>query len=208
MYNDITGIILAGGRSKRMGRNKALLPFRDVSIIDHIAGIMKSLFKNVIMITNEPEEYDFIQLEKYKDIIPKKGPLSGIHSGLIHTNTEKNFIISCDIPLITSEIISYIIEYPTNKPITVVKADGFIQQLCGVYDKSCYTKAEELLTKEENTTGKSKCKVLSLIDELGAEIIHEETIPCYREGMYLNINSMEDYNKMLQIVSKKEINSK
>ncbi|RPI17713.1 MAG: molybdenum cofactor guanylyltransferase [Ignavibacteriae bacterium] len=200
MYNNITGIILAGGKSLRMGTNKALLPFRDTTIIEYIAGIMKSLFKNVIIITNSPEEYEFIDLKKFEDIISQKGPLSGIHSGLTYSNTDKNFIISCDIPLITPELISYIIEYPTKKPITVVKADGFVQQLCGVYDKSCLTNANELLLKlDENSTGKSKCKVLALIENIGAEIINSEAIPCYKDGMFLNINRIEDYKKAFNV---------
>lgn len=197
MYNDITGIILAGGESKRMGRNKALLPFGDITIIGHISRLMISLFKDVIIITNNPEEYDFIDLKKYNDIISQKGPLSGIHTGLIHSNNEKNFIISCDIPLITGDMISHIAEYKTSKPITVVKADGFIQQLCGVYYRTCINKAEELLSVIETKEVKSKCKVLSLIDEVGAEIINSDTIACYKKGTFLNVNRIEDYNKLM-----------
>jgi molybdopterin-guanine dinucleotide biosynthesis protein A len=200
MYNDITGIILAGGKSSRMSVNKALLPFGKTSIIEHINGIMKSLFNNVLLITNQPEEYDFIDLVKHKDIIPQKGPLSGIHSGLFHSYTKKNFIISCDIPLITPELISYIIEHPTIKPITVLKADGFIQQLCGVYDKSCISAAEELLQQEEITPhGKNKCRVLLLIDKLDADIINAESIPSYKAGMFLNVNTKEDYENMMTL---------
>ena len=66
---------------------------------------MNSLFERVIMITNTPEEYSFINIPMYKDIFEYKGPLAGIHSGLTNSSTEQNFIISCDTPLMKENMI-------------------------------------------------------------------------------------------------------
>ncbi len=94
IYSDITGIILAGGKSTRMGENKSLLSLNGKTVIERVVDLMKSIFKEVILITNTPEEYDFIKIPKYKDIFEYKGPLAGIHSGLTHSNTEKKL---CDL---------------------------------------------------------------------------------------------------------------
>ncbi len=75
----------------------------------------------------------------YEDIYKQRGPIAGIHSGLLNSTTDNNFIISCDIPLMTHEIIQYIIEYKTEYPITVCKVDGYIQQLAGKYSKITFT---------------------------------------------------------------------
>ena len=202
MYKNITGIILSGGKSTRMGENKSLMKLGDRTVIEHTLHLMQSLFLEVILITNTPEEYDFLNIPLYEDIYKYRGPLAGIHSGLLNSKTEENFIISCDIPLITKEIIKYIIDYDTPHPITVCRADGFIQQLAGKYSKSLMPKIEALLKIEEDETRdsnqkKRKCKVHSLLDLVGSEIIEAKELDFYNEGIFLNMNRQEDYRKIL-----------
>lgn len=84
MYKDITGIILAGGKSKRMGLNKSFLKVGEVTMIERTTELMKSLFERVILITNTPDEYKFLGIEMFEDIYKNVGPLAGIHSGLSH----------------------------------------------------------------------------------------------------------------------------
>lgn len=202
MYNDITAIILAGGKSLRMGENKALLQLNGKSIIMHISHLMLTLFQRVILITNDPDKYDFLGLESYKDIYPGKGPLGGIHAGLKYSKTEKNFIVSCDIPLVTGELIKFLTEYETIQPVTIARAEEYIQQLCGIYNKSVLDEADHMLctdSTEVSGVRKSKCRVLSLIEKTGAEIIESYDIPCYTEGMFLNMNKPDDYRILLEM---------
>lgn len=200
MYNDITGIILAGGKSKRMGINKALLKIGDKTIIERTAELMKGLFNRVLLITNSPNEYLFLGLEIFEDIFKNIGPLAGIHSGLVHSKTEKNFIISCDMPLVDKGVVGFIIKYKTDRLVTITKADGFIQQLCGLYSKQVIPDAVRLIeesgdikTETENYQ-KCGCKVLQLVLDLNAEIIDiANEYPKYEEGMFLNLNRPEDF---------------
>ena len=91
MYTDITGIILAGGKSTRMGANKSFLKIGEQTVIERITYLMKSVFTNVIIISNTPDEYIFLNLPIYEDVYKGKGPLAGIHSGLKNSDTQKNF---------------------------------------------------------------------------------------------------------------------
>jgi molybdenum cofactor guanylyltransferase len=206
MYTNITGIILAGGKSTRMGKNKSLLPLNGKTVIEEVVELMQSIFDNVVIITNTPEEYKFIDLPTFRDIYEYKGPLAGIHSGLYHSKTEDNFIISCDIPLMNTEMIKYIIDYKTDKLITVCKADGFIQQLAGRYSKSVLPVAEDFLktnvaeTRNQNQT-KRKCRVLSLLDEVGTEIIEAEKLDIYHDYLFYNMNRPEDYEMILEKIN-------
>ena len=199
MYNDITGIILSGGKSKRMGVNKSLLKIGNKSLIEIIHEIIVDLFEEIILSTNESQLYEFLKLKSYKDIYPNKGPLSGIHSGLINSKTDKNFVVSCDMPFMTSEMIEYLVDYKCNKPIVVAKADGFIQQLCGLYDKSCLPIIKKILSEDSESENrnvqqqKRGCKVLELINKAGAEIINAETLPFYNKDLFFNMNSTDDY---------------
>ncbi|MBN1302054.1 MAG: molybdenum cofactor guanylyltransferase [Melioribacteraceae bacterium] len=202
MYKNITGIILAGGKSTRMGENKALLKVNDDRIVDLVVNLMRSVFDHNIIITNTPEDFEHLNIPLYKDIYEYQGPLAGIHSGLKHSATEQNFVMSVDMPLMTSEIIRYIVDYPTDKPVTVCRADGFIQQLAGRYSSEISGKAEELLRQNtelnnSNTRLKNKCAVLRLLDETGVEIIDAHNLGFYAEGSFYNMNRPEDYEFIL-----------
>jgi molybdopterin-guanine dinucleotide biosynthesis protein A len=211
MYDDITAIILSGGKSSRMGTNKSFLKIDDKTIIERLRDLLQSMFKDVILITNEPGHYKFLGLPIYEDIFRHRGPLAGIHSGLKHSKTNLNFIISCDLPFMTKEMINYLIEYKTDKLITVAKADGFIQQLAGKYSKECLSPSEKILQEVENNENrdevqkKRKCNVLNLIDTVGAEIIPAESLSFYNEDLYFNMNRTEDYNLLLSKLRLKEI---
>jgi len=200
MYNDITGIILCGGKSLRMGVNKAFLKLGSSYIIEIISKLMKELFEKVMIITNETGLYNFLELELYEDIYKCKGPLGGIHSGLIHSTTDKNFIISCDIPLISLETIKFITDYHSDKSITVPYADGYIQQLCGLYSKSCLPVIEEIFNEDDNHINGNKCMVLELVERAGGDIIEiENEMQSYKPNTFFNMNDMRHYQEIMHI---------
>jgi len=203
LYTDVTGIILAGGKSTRMGENKSFLKLGDTTVIEKVVDLMKSIFSEVIIVTNTPEDYKFLSIPIFEDIYKYKGPLAGIHSGLTASKTENNFVISCDIPLMTEEMIRFIVDFKTEKPVTVCKADGFIQQLAGRYSKIVLPLAEESLKDEANelrveNQKHRKCKVLSLLDKVGAEIIEADKLDFYINGTFFNMNKPDDYEKILK----------
>ncbi len=203
MNNNITGIILSGGTSSRMGMNKALLPLGKKKVIEHIADLMRSSFANIILITNTPDEYCFLDLPMYEDIFKVGGPLAGIHSGLENSKTENNFILSCDMPLMNNDIIKSIIEFKTVKPVTVCKSEGFIQHLAGRYSKSISQTAEKLLQQEEENikliNGKHRAKVYSLLNKVGYETIEAEKLPGFHPRIFFNMNNKEDYENILSL---------
>ena len=201
MYKDVTGIILAGGKSSRMGENKALMKLGEQTVIERVVDLMSGLFPEVILSTNSPEEYEFLGLPMYRDEFVHRGPLAGIHSGLKNSKTDQNFIISCDIPLLASELIQAIMDFRTEQPVTVCRAEGFVQQLAGRYSKTVLQLAKASLTNEENETRAEnqkhrKCKVLSLLETVGAEIIDAESLPAYKPGMFLNMNRPDEYEEV------------
>lgn len=199
MYNDITACILSGGKSTRMGENKSLMKIGDKTVIERLKDQLQKMFSKVILIANEPQEYSFLKLPLYPDVYPGRGPLSGIHSALVNSTTDKCFIIASDIPLMKSEMIEYLINYKTDKLITIARANGFIQQLCGIYHKCLIPEAEKILLDKEQAEERSteqkkrKCSVLEMADRLGAEIIDAEKLPFYTEDMYYNMNRKSEF---------------
>lgn len=189
MYQDITGVILSGGKSSRMGVNKSFLKLGGKTIIERILDLMKSIFFEVIIITNNPKDYEFLNVPIYEDIYKWKGPLAGIHSGLVHSKTEKIFVLSCDVPLISKEMIEYITEYKTNKPIVFCNAAGFHQPLIGLYSKEILDEIEKVISKEESND-KSFHYFLSKVD---AEIIDPSNLSFYKDELFFNVNKPDDF---------------
>ena len=197
MKRKITGIILCGGKSTRMKSNKAFLKLGDKLMIEHVADAMSSVFPEILLVTNSPEDYEFLGLKMFKDIFPIGGPLAGIHSGLKNSRTEKNFIISCDMPLMPNHIIEQIINVASDKEIILCRVNGFLQSLVGVYSKSSISHITEIFKSIQSTNYelniKHHAKVRTLLDKVEYEVIDEESLVGYKSEYFYNINTDEEY---------------
>jgi molybdopterin-guanine dinucleotide biosynthesis protein A len=198
MIKDITGIILCGGKSSRMQVDKALLKLNGRTVIEIIAEKMKSIFSEVLISTNGIDDYNFLNLPLIKDIFTHKGPLAGIHSALKYSSTEKNFIISCDMPLVSSELIKFIATYNSDKKIILPEAEGRIQQLCGIYSKSLLPNIEDIILASEKA-GNIKGSIYDLIERVSADIVNVESLTFYDKNFFLNMNTPEDYEQIKKI---------
>ena len=107
-------------------------------------------------------------------------------------------------------LIKYLIDFKTEKLITVAKAAGYIQQLAGKYSKECVYDTEKILNEQQSAEAKSSnqtrkdISVLKLINKVGAEIIFAESLPFYKEEIFFNMNNVEDYNLLLKKNATKE----
>ena len=111
---DITGIILAGGKSSRMGTDKGFLVLKGKSFIQHSIDVLKPLVSEIIIVSDNPE-YDAFNFKRIEDIIKDAGPIAGICSGLKASSSQYNLVLSCDIPLIKAEILQKLINAINNR---------------------------------------------------------------------------------------------
>ena len=200
IFENITGIILCGGKSSRMKTNKALLRLGNMPIIEIMLKKMKQNFDHLILSSNSPELFSYLYVPIVKDIYLNRGPLAGIHASLSSSSTEKNFIISCDIPLITVELIKYLSEYNSDKKIILPVLKGRIQQLCGVYSKSILADVEQLL-KESQGNNEVKGSIFNLLERVDAEIVDVSSFSSTCDDIFLNMNTPEDYELIKKIYS-------
>jgi molybdenum cofactor guanylyltransferase len=182
-----TGIILAGGKSSRMGRNKALLELSGLKIIERIYKSIVHSCDDVIIISNSPDDYLFMELKIFKDIFPGLGPLAGIHSGLHNSKTENNLIISCDLPLISAEVITNIVKYESDKPVVIYQKKNRLQYLCGIYRKAC-------LAFLETSLKSNNLRVKDFINKIDLEVLDAEEFP---DEVFFNLNTIEDYETLV-----------
>ena len=205
MYRGFTGIILSGGKNNRMGTNKALLKIGGKEIIKIVYEKLKNIFGEVIVISNEPEKYEFLETKIYKDIYPGYGPISGIHSGLVNSKTEKNFIIACDMPLIKKELIEYLINIRTEKEIIIPTNNKYLQTLCAVYGKTCVPYIEknifhEKYEKEKTIKDKIQFSLFSFVMNYGSEIVDVTQSPFYDDRIFLSLNDNEDFERIKTLI--------
>ena len=184
--------ILAGGKSSRMNyNNKALLTYKEKRFIEHIIEAGKD-YKEVIIIWNNLEEYKGFNLRIVEDIYKGNGPLSGIHSALINSTTDKVLCIACDMPLITKETLNIIGSYQEEYDVLVPKVSERLQPLCGVYSKNIISKIEEAIKENNN-------KLQLLIRTLNLKVIEGDINSKFIEQDFLNINTEKEYKELEEL---------
>jgi molybdopterin-guanine dinucleotide biosynthesis protein A len=202
--DDITAFILAGGKSSRMGVNKAFLEIDGKMIIQRLLELLDKLFKNIIICSNDIASFEFTGRKIVKDIFPNKGPLAGLHSGLTISETDKNFFISCDLPFISGMIIRYLCDYKSDASIILPIAEKRIQQMCGLYSINVLRQAEKLLIEsKDNTISKTKGSIFELIESVPTEIADVSKLEYYYKDIFFNMNTPDDYEYVKNKIANK-----
>ena len=185
MEQRISAILLAGGESSRMGRNKAGLDYHGVSFIQHQTSKLRSLGIEDIVIagtTFHPEGCRAIS-----DVYPRRGPLSGIHAGLLAIRESAALVLAIDTPLVPVELLKELIDIHTTG-ITIATCNGTPEPLIGVYDKSLAEACEAAL-QSEKTSVQRFCRAV------GYTPLGFTGDP----ALLTNCNTPEDYEKLLEI---------
>ena len=184
--------ILAGGKSSRMNyNNKALLTYKEKRFIEHIIEAGKD-YKEIIIISNNLAEYRGFNLRVVEDIYKGNGPLSGIHSALINSTTDKVLCIACDMPLITKETLNIIGSYQEEYDVLVPKVSERLQPLCGVYSKNIISKIEEAIKENNN-------KLQLLIRSFDLKVIEGDNKSKFIERDFSNINTEKEYRELEEL---------
>jgi len=192
--NNIEAFILCGGKSQRFGSDKALVKLHGKTLIEIITDEVKKVFDKVTLIAADKENYKFLELDCAADIYPGRGPLAGIHSALKNSSTDRIFVISCDLPMMKAEIISYIATYNSESGIVIPAANGRKHYLCAVYKKSVLKLAEELL--EDTKDSERSASPYDLISLSGYDVIDFDNQPQFSTDSFFNLNSREDLEEL------------
>lgn len=190
--NSITGIVLAGGKSSRMGTDKSMMILDGIPMIQHAVNTLKTVCNSVVISSNN-FIYDFTGCETWPDELPDGAPIIGIYSCLKRSETDINIILSCDMPLISTGMLEYLLENSANHDITVpVHGDHFIEPLCGIYRKSSIEILKEFV-------GKGNFRLNECILAGSHQLLQADSnVSCYFPGLFSNINSPEDFKKISQ----------
>lgn len=145
LIRDVTGVILAGGSSTRMGSNKALLPCQGGRFIEAIHRTLRQVFEEVVIITNTPEEYAFIDAPTHRDLFANCGPLAGIHSALVNSPAPYIFAVGCDMPFLNPEVIRVMASRRSEGDVVVADKGKGPEPLHALYSRSCLAAVDTML---------------------------------------------------------------
>ena len=190
----MTGIILAGGESKRMGRNKAFIEIEGERIIDRSVRIFHELFDEVMIVTNSPLDYVYLNVQVTTDLVPGKGSLGGLYTGMYLSRSPKAFFVSCDMPFLNKNIISFFLDQAEDADLVVYHSEGYWEPLHAVYSKS-FLKPFERLMKE------GELKIIEAYKKMRIrEISKQDLLPFDPElrGL-ININTPHDLETVLAL---------
>lgn len=178
--------ILCGGKSSRMQSEKGLVLFQGTPFIEHIIEAALPISDSIQLVTNTAD-YDYLPYQKIKDIELDKGPIGGIYSALVHSESEMNLILSCDVPMISTELLSELIEkHQTDFEVSVFSEANKIHPLIGIYSKKIIPILRKAI--EENDL-----KMMRLLDKLQHQIIKVED---ERRQQFKNVNSQAELQEL------------
>lgn len=188
MKDKITGIILAGGKSQRMGTDKGLLLLNGKPFVAHICEALKPIVGENIVIVSSNADYDFLGHTRIEDLIADKGPVGGLYTALKQSKTKLNVILSVDAPLVSTELLLWMLEnHEDSFLMTQVQVQDKACPLIAIYDRSAKTVFESHLASKQ-------LKLRMAV----ADMCHQTLlVPEKWSRQVQNINTQEEYQNLV-----------
>jgi molybdopterin-guanine dinucleotide biosynthesis protein A/molybdopterin converting factor small subunit len=190
---DATAVVLTGGKSSRMGRPKALLPFDNEPLLVHILRALKSMFAEAVVVAAPDQELPPLAATIVRDEVPHQGPVGGIYYGLNAASDEVCFVTSCDVAFTNLSLVSYLVSEISNYDVVVPFWQERFQPLHAVYRRSVLPLLREQLERGE-------LRPVFLYDKVRTRKVGEEEIRRFDPGglCFFNMNTPQDYEEALK----------
>lgn len=195
MEMEISAMVLAGGRSSRMGTNKAMLPLGGISVIERLIIQLQEVANHIVITGGAFETFRHLGIENVPDIFPGKGPLSGIHAGLTACHSPWCLVVACDMPFVNQKVFQRLYEWcihvESDKYQAIVPiVEGRVQPLLAAYHQSVLPSLTNALMSEQ-------LKMTQWIDGLSTQYVDGLTLSAEvgltPELLQFNMNKPNDY---------------
>ena len=188
---DTSCIILAGGKSLRLGHDKLLEEIGNKSLLEQVISRIDSLSRDIIIVT--AEERTFPQLDSHpklkivSDIFPGRGSLGGIYTGLVTSDSFYNLVIACDMPFVNQPLLRYMIEVSDGFDFVLPRINNLFEPLHAVYSKNCVAPMEFILKQGRKV-------IIELFNFVKVRYVEAEEIDRFdpQHLSFFNINTKED----------------
>ena len=202
---DVSCIILAGGKSKRLGRNKVVERIGNQSLLERVVTSLAPFKGEIIIVAGKdsalPQLSDYPELKMVRDIYPDRGSLGGIYSGLTSSRSFHNLVVACDMPFLNMDLLRYMIGIAVDYDVVVPRVtQDIFEPLHAIYSKNCIAPLE-LLIRE------NKFKILELYPMVRVRYIEVVEIDRYdlEHLSFFNVNTEADLKSSRELARKKDV---
>ena len=192
----MTAVILAGGRSRRVGENKPFLKWGRRTLIAHAVASLSPLFEDIVIVANRENVRALKRLfpsfpRIVLDVVENKGPLGGIHAGLISAGSFAAFVSGCDMPLLNPKLIAFLKDLIEEYDAVVPRTAKGIEPLHSIYAKKCLPVIEDCLRE-------SDLRPKAVLSRLDVRYVETEEMTAFDPGLlsFANINTLRDYRNL------------
>jgi molybdopterin-guanine dinucleotide biosynthesis protein A len=197
----MTSIILAGGKSSRLGRSKALQVIEGKSLIQWVVDRLAILSTEIIIATAHGEAIPCSSAARIKtvaDIYPGRGPLVGIYSGLRASSGPRAIVVGCDTPFLSVSLLEYMTQICSTFDVVVPRIENKLEPLCAVYSKNCLVPIQGLLEQDE-------LRIRKLFSMVNVKYVEEDEINRFdpKQLSFFNINSQDDLERARKLAAEK-----
>ena len=189
-----TGIILAGGKSSRLGSEKALAKLGEKSLIELTVDCLSTICQAIIVVTNQnlinPIKAIQLNVKLVLDFYPGKGALGGVYTGLASTDTYYSLIVGCDMPFLNRDLLNHLIYSAPGFDAVVPEINGMIEPLHAIYSKNCLITIKQLLDQGD-------LRVSKLVSLVKTRYVNQSEIDKFdpEHLSFFNINTQKDLRK-------------
>ncbi len=186
----MTAIILAGGKSSRMGYNKAFLKYGGITFIERQISALRKIFSEIILSANEAQAYAGLKIPVVPDVTPGKGPLGGICSGLMRATSFHSFVIACDMPFINEKVILYLKGLAGSYDAVVPQTSRGLEPMHAFYSKNCIQPMQRCIEE-------GRLRIIDFFPEVKVKIVDEKEFQGLDDSIrsLVNLNTPEEYKK-------------
>lgn len=186
-----SGVVLAGGASRRMGHNKAFLELGGRPLIEIVLERVWVVAVEVIVVTNTPQRYAHLAARLVSDIYPGVGVLGGMHGGLMAATCDHALIVGCDMPFLNPSLLAYLASLAPHYDVVVPWVDSLLEPLHAIYSRSC-------LPLIETEIGAGRWQAFSFYPRARVRYVKRDEIAHFDPELLSlrNINTPEDWQEV------------
>ncbi|HEX4835496.1 MAG TPA: molybdenum cofactor guanylyltransferase [bacterium] len=190
----LTGVVLSGGQSRRMGRNKAFLPAGPGTLIEVVIGHLRQACDDLLLVTTTPEEYQHLGLRTVRDALPPGQSLVGIYTGILYAGGPA-FICACDMPFLNPALIRHMASLVHGADVVIPLHEGLYEPLHAVYTPVCLDPIRRCVERRGRNT--------DFLPDVRVRAVEPGEVHRFDPDMrsFVNLNTPEEYAEALKLLS-------
>lgn len=197
--NPISSIVLAGGESSRLGRDKAFLEVKGQFLIESIIERLRQLSQEVIIVANETDRYEEFEATLVSDVYPGKGALGGIYSGVMRASNSYSLVVACDMPFLNLSLLRYMQTLAVSYDVVIPRIGHLREALHAIYAKDCLPFMEEQLQQGD-------LRIIHFFPHVRVRYVEQEELEVFdpQHLSFFNINTQGDLERAMEIWSQED----